>query len=269
MILLVSDDQLGTSTKKLSKIERIKQRTQELYDSLPQEKEARKSRIDVRDEVIELNYTFFGYVASKTYVNNYSVTYEDKFQSALMHFCECWWWYKWKGDETHRGYRDDLSFTVFFKPRVSEMISRELSEVKYSVYRTLCMEAGEQLGKHWAKVTYDDLKNVRLPANKMNSLKAMFGSLYIADLSEHETYMPSRLLYDSPFENPDVCYDSIEELLIHDMIETEGRLDEKELKKMSTMYDIDINILKSKLPVAEKMLYDRLHNQLDISSSYM
>ena len=36
------------------------------------------------DEIIELNYTFFGYVATHTYINNSSISYEDKFQSALL-----------------------------------------------------------------------------------------------------------------------------------------------------------------------------------------
>lgn len=167
----------------------IKQRTLEIYDSLPQDKEQRKNCIKERDEIIELNYKFFGYVASHTFINNSSIEYEDKFQSCISHFLECWWWYKWKGDETHKGYRQDLSFAVFFKPRLGEMIERELNEVKYSIRRSLCIEAGDQLNKHWAKVTYDDLKNVKLPVDKMNSLKAIFGSLYIADLSDYQLYL--------------------------------------------------------------------------------
>ena len=110
----------------------VKQKTRELYLSLPDELTARKARLDIRDQSIELNYTFFGYVASHTYIENNSITYEDKFQSALAHFCEIWWKYLWVGDETHRGYRQDLSFAVFFKPRIGEMIERELNEVKYS-----------------------------------------------------------------------------------------------------------------------------------------
>ena len=250
--------------QKLSKNERIKQETLELYQSLPQEREARKARIDVRDKVIELNYTFFGYVASHTFVNNYSITYEDKLQSALLHFCECWWWYQWDGDEKHKGYRKDLSFAVFFKPRISEMIDRELTEVKYSIRRTLCMEAGNQLGKHWAKVTYDDLKHIKLPPEKMNSLKAIFGSLYIADLSDHELYIEAPTEEIDSIENLSYEYDSIEELLVNDMIILETKLTDKELRKMSDMYGIDINILKEKLPLAEEILYKRIQESLDM-----
>jgi hypothetical protein len=54
----------------------VKKRTIELYDSLPQDEEERKSRLDIRDEVIKLNYSFFGYVASRTYINNPSIEYE-------------------------------------------------------------------------------------------------------------------------------------------------------------------------------------------------
>jgi len=252
---------------KSNKNEAIKQRTLEIYESLPQDKETRKKCLKERDEIIDLNYLFFGYVASHTFINNSSVTYEDKLQSAILHFCECWWWYKWKGDDTHKGYRQDLSFAVFFKPRIGEMIERELNEVKYSIRRSLCMEVGEQLGKHWGKVTYDDLSDPRLhlPADKMNSLKAIFGSLYIADLSEHEQYIeaPSSV-YDPQFTDPSDEYNSIEELLIHDMIILQAKLTDKELKKMSDMYGIPIEVLRDKLPIAEKILYKRVKESLDL-----
>lgn len=243
----------------------VKQRTQELYSMLPDEEEARKSRLDIRDELLELNYKFFGYVASHTFVNNTCVTYEDKFQSALLHFCEIWWLYKWKGSDTKRGYRQDLSFAVFFKPRLSEMIERELTEVKYSIRRSLCIEAGEQLGKHWSKVRYEDLAHVNLPKEKMDSLKAIFGSMYIADLDQHTMYMKSeetvspaihRMLTDN--------YDSIETLLLTEMVESEEKITPRTLSKMADMYQIDIDDLKAALPVAEKKLYEIIQNSLAI-----
>ena len=172
--------------------DKIKQRTLELYAMLPDGEEERKSRTDIRDELINLNYKFFGFVASHTYVDNTYISYEDKFQSAVLHFCEIWWKYKWKGSATKRGYRQDLSFAVFFKPRLSEMIERELVEVKYSIRRSLCMEAGEQLGKHWSKVRYEDLSHVNLPKDKMDSLKAIFGSMYIADLDQLRRFINHR-----------------------------------------------------------------------------
>lgn len=242
----------------------IKRRTIELYDQLPPDKAGRIVRTDIRDEIITLNYAFFGYIASHTFINNSSVTYEDKLQSALMHFCECWWWYKWQGDDTHKGYRTDLAFTVFFKPRIGEMIERELNEVKYSVRRSLCMEAGKQLGKHWAQVKYEDLSKVNLPPDKMNSLKAIFGTMFWADLEDHESYLEAPSTYDSALMNIDDKYDSIEELLITEMIELESDLSDEHLEEMAEMFSLDYDELKKKLPIAKEILYKRLHDSLDV-----
>lgn len=246
--------------------ERVKQETIRLYESLPQIKSERIARLDVRDRVIELNYAFFGYVATKTFINNSMVTYEDKLQSALMHFCECWWWWKWNGDETHKGYRGDISFAVFFKPRVGEMIERELNEVKYSVRRSLCMEVGEQLGKHWGQVKYDDLANVNLPPEKMIALKAIFGTLYSADLSEHELFIEAPSSVTSSFEVLDDKYDSIQDLLLNEMITYEEKLTDSKLLDMAEMYGVDYRLMKAALPKAEKILYDRLKESQDIRS---
>lgn len=249
--------------------EYIKQRTQELYAMLPDDEEERKSRIDIRDELIELNYKFFGYVASHTFINNTYISYEDKFQSVVLHFCEIWWLYKWKGSATKRGYRQDLSFAVFFKPRLGEMIERDLNEVKYSIRRSLCMEAGEQLGKHWSKVRYEDLVNVNLPKEKMDSLKAMFGSMYIADLEQHSNYIPAEeTVYSSIHDSLTDKYNSVEDLLITEMIETEEKLNPKTLKKMSEIYSIDLDVLTAALPAAEARLYNKLQTNIGIQEEF-
>ena len=61
---------------KLSNAEWVKLRTLELYDYLPQTSlEERYTYTDIRDEVIELNYAFFGYVATHTFINNSSISY--------------------------------------------------------------------------------------------------------------------------------------------------------------------------------------------------
>lgn len=255
--------------KEDSKKDLIKQRTIELYDSLPQDLEARKAQTAIRDEIIQLNYTFFGYVASHTFINNSSITYEDKLQSALLGFCECWWKYRWDGDAEHRGYRKDLSFAVFFKPRIGEMIERELNEVKYSIRRSLCMEVGKQLGKHWGKVTYEDLSDprVNLPEEKMSSLKATFGTMYAADLADHELYVSAPEESTSILDKCTDKYDSIEELLVQEMIRTESRLTEKHLQEMSDIYQININLLRSKLEYAESILYTRLQQEIDFQDS--
>ena len=251
--------------EKLSKSEYIKRRTQEIYDSMPQDKELRMNCLKERDELVELNYAFFGYIASKTFINNPSVTYEDKLQSALLHFCECFWWYKWKGDGTHKGYRDDLAFGVFFKPRIGEMIERELNEVKYSIRRSLCMEVGDQIGKHWGKVKYEDLADprVKLPADKLNSLKAIFGSLYIADLADHEVFLRAKPDPHGIDHQINDKFDTIEELLVYEMVTTESKLTDKVLAEMSDIYQIDIDVLMSKREIAERMLYQRIMANMD------
>ena len=66
------------SEKSTNSNEKIKQRTQELYAALPDDEIERKNRTDVRDELIRLNYKFFGYVAQHTYVNNTCLSYETK-----------------------------------------------------------------------------------------------------------------------------------------------------------------------------------------------
>lgn len=251
----------------ISKEEYRKERTIELYDYLPQTSlEDRKLYVDIRDAIIELNYTFFGYIASHKFVNNSFISYEDKFQSALSHFCELWHKYRfWAGK-----YRTDVAFGVFFKPRITECMERELDEVKYSLRRTLCMEVGNQLGKHWAKVTYQDLSdpNVKLAADKMASLQAMFGSMYVANLETHAMFIKSD---EKPVDSTDLYsdeYDSITDLLVHEMVERESDLDEKALMNISEMLCIPLPKLKQQLPIAKKQLYDMLVDRIDIHDTF-
>lgn len=243
--------------------EEIKYLTNQLYDQLPLDEEERKSRLDIRDKVFKLNQSFFGYVATHTFINNKYIEYADKYQAACLAFCKMWYKYRWEGH-----YRTDLSFAVFFKPRIGEELERELNEVKYSVRRTLCMEVGAQLGKHWGQVRYEDLNKVNLPADKMNALKAMFGSLYDTDIDTYEPFLESQLEVDSPFDDPTDKYDTIEDMLIHEMIIEESKLSDKKLKQLSDMLNIDIDELIAARPVAEETLHKRLLNQLAISDEF-
>ncbi|MCM1226127.1 MAG: hypothetical protein NC320_01720 [Clostridium sp.] len=233
----------------------IKTRTNELYDSLPHEKEERIRCLSIRDEIIELNYTFFGYVAASTFVEN--TTHEDKFQTALLSFMGMWWKYKWTPK-----YRADLSFAVFFKPRLSEEIRRNLSTVSYTSRRTLCMKAAEQLGKNWTAVTYDDLTNVTLSSNDMNALKSILGASYPADISDAELYLEAPNNHHSIEDYQTTMYDLIEELLIQEMIEQESPLSDRDLRHLSDLYTIDYDVLKSTLPKALKILHKRLTENL-------
>ena len=140
----------------------IKARTQELYDMLPlTTAEERKARTDIRDEVIELNYRYFAYVAKNKYIADPNITFEDKLQTALLVFCQLWWQYKFVPK-----FRADLSFTVFFQPRLSECMGRELNPIKYSLRRSVCIKAAAQVGKHWGKLTKDDIKKLGALMNK-------------------------------------------------------------------------------------------------------
>ena len=157
---------------------------------------------------------------------------------------------------------------MFFKPRIGEMIERELNEVKYSIRRSLCMEAGEQLGKHWGQVKYDDLKEVNLPPDKMNSLKAIFGSMYIADLETHSLFLPSQEKIPSVLDELNDNYDSLQDLLIHEMIDAERRLTDNDLRNIAEMYSLDFDKLRKELREAEARLHRLLTDHLDLSSVF-
>lgn len=242
------------SNKKYDK-EYIKRRTNELYDQLPMDKEERKIRLDIRDEIIKLNYSFFGYVASNTFVEN--TTHEDKFQTALLSFMGMWWKYKWTPK-----YRADLSFTVFFKPRLSEEIRRYLSPVSYTTKRCLCMKAAEQVGKKWTEITYDDLPNVILPPQEMTALKSILGANHSVDLADMEVFLEAPMHQSSIEDYQTTMYNSIEELLIQEMIEQESMLTDRQLKHLANLYTIDFDVLKGALPKALKILHDRLTENL-------
>lgn len=248
----------------LKQDEWVKLRTLELYDYLPQTTlEERATYTDIRDELVELNYKFFGYIASHTFINNSSISYEDKMQSALFHFCEMWHKYKFAAK-----YRTDLSFAVFFKPRIGECIERELNEVKYSLRRTLCMEAGAQLGKHWGQVKYEDLKHVKLPPDKMQSLQAMFGSMYMADLETHAMFIESGTQFTDDEQLYSDNYDTVLDMLVHEMVVQEKKLTDADLLKISIVQDITFQDLKNILPLAEEKLYRRLQDAVAIQEDF-
>lgn len=243
-----------------------KERTLELYSFLPQTTlEERATYTDIRDEVVYLNYSFFGYIASHTYVNNTSATYEDKFQSALLHFCEIWHKFKFA-----KQYRTDLSFSVFFKPRLSEEIQRELTTVRYSFERSIKMEAGNQLGKHWAQVQYEDLKNLKMSGQKMQSLQAIFGCMYWADLDTHALFIqaPTPTNEENLGALYTTQYNSIQDLLIHEMIDGECLLDDKALAKISEIQDIPIDELREARPLAEYKLYTKLQDAIAVQEAF-
>lgn len=244
-----------------------KQRTIELYDYLPQTSlEDRRQYVDIRDAIIEMNYTFFGYIASNKFVNNNFISYEDKFQSALFHFCEMWEKYRFITTK----YRTDVAFGVFFKPRITECMERELDEVKYSLRRTLCMEVGNQIGKHWAKVTYEDLSDprVKLSPDKLASLEAMFGSMYVADLETHAMFTKSEDKVSDCSELYSDEYNSLTDLLMHEMVDKERDLTEKDLQSLSDLLSIPLQKLVNFMPKAKEKLHAILTDRVNIQEVF-
>ena len=255
--------------KNMKKADWIKARTQELYDMLPQTTlEERNKYTDIRDEIIELNYSFFGYIAKNQYVTDPLVTYEDKLQSALTNFCQMWAKYKFAPE-----YRTDLSFAVFFKPRLSECIRRELNTIKYSLRRTVCMKAAAQLGKHWGQVTKEDLPKVKLNPQEMQILESIFNTQYDTNYDENNVAraVPPQSNFTASYSIDTIYteqYDNLEDLIIHEMIEQESKLDDAYLLKMSQMYGIPFNELEEARPVGEWKLKRQLEEYLNVKDTF-
>lgn len=247
-----------------TKVEYIKRYTNILYDSLPQTSlEDREQHHDIRDKIIELNYSFFGYVVSQKFLNNSYASYEDKLQACILRFCTCWTWWKFE-----KKYRSDVSFTVFYKPRLGEMLEREFNEVQYSLRRSLCVEVANQLDKPWTKLTYEDLSDprVHISADHMESLKAIFGSLYSEPIDDVIMYFKAPDdVHDQPslIESLGDEYNDIVNLLIREMIDKERKLTTKDINKMATMYGLDPVSLKSKQQIAENQLYTMLNKAVE------
>lgn len=257
---------LAFKRKHETKNQFIKRYTNLLYDQLPQTTlEERAQYTEIRDKIIELNYSFFGYVVSRKFLNNSYATYEDKVQACIKRFCECWTWYKFEAK-----YRTDLSFAVFYLPRLGEMLERDFNEVQYSLRRTLCKEVGDQIGKHWGKVTYEDLTDprVNISSDHMASLMAMFGSLYPGSSDEISPYLeaPDEISkMHSPVEELTDEYDDFVNLLIREMVNLEKKLTPKDLNRMGEIYRVDPQELKKLVPIAEAQLYDICKSRVDYS----
>lgn len=242
-----------------------KERTLELYSYLPQTSlEERFKYTDIRDEIIYINYKFFGYVAAHVYIKSQHVSYEDKFQSALLNFCSMWHKYMYAAK-----YRTDLSFSVFFKPRISECIYRELMTVKHTINRSLKMEAASQLGIQFSQLKYEDLSKVHMAPDKMASLKAVFHADFEEDLDTASIFV-SVSGDVSAFEEELYSdnYNDVEHLLMREMVDRERLLTMSDLVELSDMLDIDVNALEAAQPQAENMLYNELQSISAAKSSF-
>lgn len=242
----------------------IKQRTLELYNSLPQEYEERIKHLEVRDECIELNMSLWNYIARNKFVNNHYIEMADKVQSVIMCYCQSWWWFKWEGH-----YRTDLSFATFYIPRISEMIGREFDEVKYSVRRRLCMEVAKQLDIRWSDVKYEDIDKVELSGKKEQALRATFGTMYPCSLEEFaELYNPADECVDLSLTNENYDEYDIKELIIQELLYRERPLNKTDLNSMSEKYDVDYYELIGNYASAYEELRMRLHDLKSIRDEF-
>lgn len=247
--------------------EQIKVQTIEIYNALPQTYDERLKQLDARNQIIELNYSFFNFAVQRCAITNTAIEYEDKVQTAIIGFCKIWWQFMFHGDEKHRGYRSDLAFSTFFKPRLSEIVERELNTIKYNLYRTLTMKAGNELGKPWTKVHYDDLHLLKtLAPDEIESLAAIFGIPFSVDLDTYATYEPGKedISGDmTKYLRTDFGKDNLVELLIQEMISNEQPLTHEDLKAMSSIYDVSFRRLEASLPEALEVLHKRIEKNLE------
>ena len=172
-------------------------------------------------------------------------------------------------------YRTDLSFAVFFKPRLSECIRRDLNTVKYSLRRTVCKKAAEQLNKPWGKLTKEDIGKVKLTPQEMSVLEVIFSTQYDTTYEE-DTHLGIKFkVTPSEFSTSqgidDIYteqYDALEDLIVHEMIEQESKLDDEYLLKMAQLYDIPFAELVKARPIGEQKLKYQLEEYMDIKDTF-
>ena len=102
----------------------------------------------------------------------------------------------------------------------------------------------------------------------MKSLQAMFGSMYCADLDTHALFISSEAPHVEIDRLYSDNYDSIEGLLIHEMVSAESKLDDSNLLELSTMLCIPFAELKTHLPAAEMLLHKKLTEGLAVSEQF-
>ena len=79
---------------------------------------------------------------------------------------------------------------------------------------------------------------------------------------------PSKVSIDNDIAIMGDNYNSIEDLLIHEMVECESKLSDRDLKRMSDLYTIDYNLLVRKRTKAENLLYQRIQDNMSINDQF-
>jgi len=243
----------------VTQIEKIKQRTAELYAMLPTDcEETRKSMLHIRDELLEINEKLFHKIALNTHLDHNRYEYGDKHQEICLQFLEIWWWYKYPPR-----YKDSkASFTSYMWVRLKERAERSLNELSYSVYRSTLIQCQRLLGlDHWTKVKPEMLSAITGKENHevvQLAMRMMNRNYYTAiedhwDLESPEISSANEVLF-SYVDNPS----DIKRLLVSEMILRESDLSGKEIEEISDIYCIPIPELASQLEIAKIELYSKL-----------
>lgn len=84
----------------------------------------------------------------------------------------------------------------------------------------------------------------------MTALKSVLGASYSVDFADIEVFLEASIHQSSIEDYQTTMYNSIEELLIQEMIEQESMLTDRQLKHLVNLYTIDFDVLKDAPPKA-------------------
>ena len=139
---------------------------------------------------------------------------------------------------------------------------QDLSDIKYTPKRNLTRKIAEQVGKPWTEVRKEDLSNPNLklsPANRKYA-ETLFEIPNMKSLEDVSIFISNGTNEISIADQISDEYDSIEDLLVKEMVYNEKKLTDGYLKKLSEMLCIDYDQLLMARPIAEEMLLQKLRD---------
>jgi hypothetical protein len=134
------------------------------------------------------------------------------------------------------------------------------------------MKAANLLNKkRWADVTKEDIAKLDLPQNELDILERIFNNRFTKDIDKPETgaiLKTPQITIDTMEELYTENYDSVVDLIVHEMIEQESKLSDSHLLKMSNLYTIPYDELLKARPLGEAKLKQRLEDAINIQSVF-
>lgn len=234
-------------------------RTLELYSQLdPTDPELRSARIDIRDEIFNLNYQFFHHVTHHTHLDNNRYGYEDKFQEVCAQFLEIWWWYQYPPR-----FKTPVAWSTYFRIRLKERTERELNELSYSMYRSTMIECQKLLDlETWTQVKPEMLQQIQGHSDLVHRAMRMFNRnqyYAIEDVmhlaADNTRYSDISTYCDAP--------DSVCDILISEMLNRESPLTDSEIEDISDIYTISFYDLSRELDNARVKLFLKLKDAVN------